>query len=181
MLRAPLVSPDLGSRRFDLKGTRLELDGVTYRNTDAKSEEELAGWWARAEIESGSIVWGVPLSLRGQGKVDMKSSGPLLALFAERSRFLRWFDDVLNVENVLARGGLRLGNGVVEIESLQATGGALEVRSRMIFSKDRRLGDLYVRYGRLAAGIELRGKERNFKLRRPLEWYESRRGSWTSP
>jgi hypothetical protein len=111
----------------------------------------------------------------------MKSSGPLLALFAERSRFLRWFDDVLNVENVLARGGLRIGNGVVEIESLQATGGALELRSRMIFSKDRRLGDLYVRYGRLAAGIELRGKERNFKLRRPLEWYESRRGGWASP
>jgi hypothetical protein len=181
MLRAPLTSPDLDSRRFDLKGTRLELDGITYRNVDAKNEEEPAGWWARAELEGGSIVWGTPLSLRGQGKVDMKSSGPLLALFAERSRFLRWFDDVLNVENVLARGGLRIGNGVVEIESLQATGGALELRSRMIFSKDRRLGDLYVRYGRLAAGIELRGKERNFKLRRPLEWYESRRGGWASP
>jgi hypothetical protein len=44
----------------------------------------------------------------------------------------------------------------------------------MIFSKTQRMGDLYLRYGRLAAGIELRDGQRNFKLRRPLEWYESR-------
>ncbi|HKI06609.1 MAG TPA: hypothetical protein VKK31_31825 [Thermoanaerobaculia bacterium] len=181
MLLAPLVSPDLDSRRFDLKGTRLELDGISYQDVSEKSTAENAGWWARAELQDGSIVWGAPLSLRGQGKVDMKTSGPLLALFAQRSRFLRWFDDVLNVENVTAHGGLRLGGGVIEIESLQATGGSLEVRSRMIFSKTQRLGDMYIRYGRLAAGIELRGSQRDFKLVRPLQWYESRRGAWVSP
>ena len=69
---------------------------------------------------------------------------------------------------------VRLGGGKVEIESLQATGGPLEVRSRMIFAKTRRTGDLYLRYGRLAAGIELRDGRRTFKLRRPLDWYESR-------
>jgi hypothetical protein len=67
-----------------------------------------------------------------------------------------------------------VGDGKVQVVSLQATGGSLEVRSRMIFSKTQRLGDLYVRYGRLAAGIELRDGKRNLKLRRPLDWYESR-------
>jgi hypothetical protein len=173
-LQAPLVSPDFGSRRFDLRGTRLELNGVSYRNVEGKNEAEFPGWWARAELSGGSIVWGAPLSLRGEGKIDMKSSGPLLALFAERSRFLRWFNDALNVENITARGVVRVGNGQVQIESRQATGGPLEVRSRMIFSKTQRFGDLYLRYGRLAAGIEMRDGRRSFKLRRPLEWYESR-------
>jgi hypothetical protein len=54
----------------------------------------------------------------------------------------------------------------------------MEVRSRMIFSKARKRGDLYLRYGRLAAGIELRDGRRDFKLRRALEWYESRQGAW---
>ncbi|HEV2851298.1 MAG TPA: hypothetical protein VHC97_00685 [Thermoanaerobaculia bacterium] len=174
LLQAPLASPDLDSRRFDLKGTRLVLDRISYRDVGADGPAEAAPWWARAEIESGSIVWGAPLSLQGQGKAEMKNAGPLLTLFAQRSRFLRWFDDVLNVENVTARGTLRMGDGNVQIESLQATGGPLEVRSRMIFSKDRRLGDLYLRYGRLAAGIELRDGQRKLKLRRPLDWYEGK-------
>jgi hypothetical protein len=175
-LRAPLVSPDLESRRFDLKGIRLELDGVSYQDIGAEAPAEPAGWWARAQLDSGSLVWGSPLSLRGHGRIDMKNSGPLLTLFAQRSRFLKWFDDVLNVENVTAEGMVRLGNGAVQIESLQATGGPLELRTRMTFSKTRRLGDLYVRYGRLAAGIELRDGQRNVRLRHALEWYESGQG-----
>ncbi|HEV8582233.1 MAG TPA: hypothetical protein VGX68_24445 [Thermoanaerobaculia bacterium] len=177
-LRAPLVSPDLASRRFDLKGTRLALDGVSYHDIEGEAPAEPAPWWMRAQLDRGSLIWGAPLSLRGEGRIDMKNSGPLLTVFAQRSRFLRWFDDALNVENVAARGVLRLGNGEVEVESFQATGGSLEVRTRMIFSKVRRRGDLYVRYGRLAAGIELRDGQRSFKLRRPLEWFESRRGLW---
>jgi hypothetical protein len=173
-LDAPLVSPDLAGRRFDLRGTRLALDGIAYRNVEDESGEAHTNWWARAALSGGSIAWGTPLSLRGEGKIDMQSSGPLLTLFAERSRLLRWFDDVLNVENITARGVVRVGEGKVQVESLQATGGSLEVRSRMIFSKTQRLGDLYVRYGRLAAGIELRDGKRNLKLRRPLDWYESR-------
>ncbi len=180
-LQAPLVSPDLDSRRFDLQGTRLDLEGVSYQDVSAEGPAEPMPWWARARIQSGSIVWGAPLSLRGQGQVDMKNAGPLLALFSQHSRLLSWFDDVLNVENVTARGALSMGNGVLEIESLQATGGPLEVRSRMIFAKERRRGDLYVRYGRLAAGVELRDGKRTLRLRRPLEWFESRRGAWPSP
>jgi hypothetical protein len=180
-LRTPLASPDLASRKFDLKGMRLEMDGVSYNDIETESPAEPVPWWLRARIDTGSVVWGAPLSLRGEGRIDMKNSGPLLTLFAQRSRFLRWFDDALNVENVTARGVLRLGNGAVEIESLQATGGPLEVRSRMIFTKDRKRGDLYVRYGRLAAGIELRDGQRSFKLRRALEWFEGRSQSWKSP
>ncbi|HEY7214998.1 MAG TPA: hypothetical protein VIC28_10235 [Thermoanaerobaculia bacterium] len=177
-LRAPLVSSDLATRKFDLKGTRLELDDVSYQEVTAAAPAEPTPWWLRAELESGTLVWGAPLSLRGAGRIDMKSSGPLLTLFAQRSRFLRWFDDALNVENVAAHGVLRIGDGAVEIESLQATGGPMEVRSRMIFSKARKRGDLYLRYGRLAAGIELRDGRRDFKLRHALEWYESRQGAW---
>jgi hypothetical protein len=177
-LRAPLASPNLADRKFDLKGTRLELTDVSYRNVEEADGKEPSGWWARAELSGGSILWGTPFSLRGEGKVDMQSSGPLLALFAERSRFLRWFNDALNVENLTATGAVRLGNGAVEVESLQASGGPLEIRTRMDFSKTRRWGDLFLRYGRLAAGIELRDGQRSIKLVHPLEWYEGQRGVW---
>jgi hypothetical protein len=174
-LHAPLVSRDFMRRRFDLQGTRLALTGVSYRNLEAAQDAAPPpGWWARAELTGGSLVWNAPLALRGSGKIEMQSSGPLLALFAERSRLLRWFNDALNVEDVTAQGVVRIGAGAVEIESLEATGGKLEVRSRMLFKKAKRQGDLYLRYGRLAAGIELRDGQRSVKLRRPLDWYEGR-------
>ncbi len=175
-LHAPLVSPDFTSRRFDLKGTQLALSEVSYRNLEAAQEAApppgSPRWWARAELTGGSLVWNAPLALRGSGRIAMQSSGPLLVLFAERSRLLRWFDDALNVPDVTAQGVVRIGAGAVEIESLEATGGKLEVRSRMLFNKTKRQGDLYLRYGRLAAGIELRDGQRSVKLRRPLDWYE---------
>jgi hypothetical protein len=173
-LHAPLASSDFMSRRFDLKGTRLALTDVSYRNLEGQKDAPPAGWWARAELTGGALTWSVPLALRGTGTIDMQSSGPLLALFAEHSRLLRWFDDALNVENVKAQGVVRLGKGAVEIESLEATGGKLEFRTRMRFEKTKRQGDLYLRYGRLAAGIELRDGQRSVKLRQPLDWYQGR-------
>jgi len=84
----------------------------------AEATSELATRRIQAVVDErdGFKLAEVDLSLRGEGQIEMKNSGPLLALFAERSRFLRWFNDALNVENVTARGAVRLGNGAVEVE-----------------------------------------------------------------
>jgi hypothetical protein len=41
----------------------------------------------------------------------------------------------------------------------------------MRFSARQRRGDLYVRYGRLAAGVALRDGKRDVVLLHPLEWF----------
>jgi hypothetical protein len=176
-VRAPLVSPDLATRRFDLAGTRLDLDEVGYRDLAGTQPAQL-GWWLHSELASGSLEWASPMRLTGEGRVDMQSSGPLLALFADKSRLLRWFDDVLRVNDVRARGRLRLAGDLFEVTSLQATGGSLELRSRMRFAGQRRRGHLYVRYGRLATAIELLDGRREYHVRKPLEWYEGAAAGW---
>jgi hypothetical protein len=173
-LQVPFSSPDLQSRHFDLDGVQVTLDQVVYGEGDeARSRPP---WWARARIPDGSVVWGQPLSLHAAGAVEMKDSGPLIALFAQRNRVVKWFDNLLSVEGVTARGVLRIENGVVAVESLQAQGGKLELRSRMRFSKTSKTGDLLVRYGRLTAGVELLDGKRSFKLIRAQEWFEGRGG-----
>ncbi len=167
-LQVPFASPDLASRHFDLDGVQVTLDQVVYG--------ERGGWWARARIADGSVVWGQPLSLHAAGEAEMRDSGPLIALFAQKNRFVKWFDNVLSVEGVTARGELRIAKNVVAIESFQAQGGKLEVRSRMRFSKTRKAGDLLIRYGRLTAGVELLDGKRDFKLIHAQEWFDSRAG-----
>jgi hypothetical protein len=175
-LQAPFSSPDLVGRHFDLDGARLTLDEISYRQAGDKAPSAPPGWWARARLADAAVEWGQPLSLRAAGQVEMRDSGPLIALFAQRSKAVKWFDNVLSVEGVTARGVLRIERGVVAIDSFQATGGKLEVRSRMSFSKQSKKGDLLVRYGHLSAGIEMLDGQRSFKLIRPREWFEQRAG-----
>ena len=175
-LLAPFSSPDLQGRHFDLDGARLDVGQVSYLEEGDAALAAPPGWWARARLADAAVEWGHPLSLRAAGQVDMRDSGPLIALFAQRSRVVKWFDRALSVENVTARGAIRIDKGVVSIDSLQATGGKLEVRSRMSFSKQRKSGDLLVRYGHLSAGVEMLDGKRSFKLIRPQSWFEQRAG-----
>ncbi|HEV7505936.1 MAG TPA: hypothetical protein VGS07_13600 [Thermoanaerobaculia bacterium] len=175
-LQAPFSSPDLQGRHFDLDGARLTLDEISYRQTGDAAPSAPPGWWARARLADAAVEWGQPLSLRAAGQVDMRDSGPLIALFAQRSKVVKWFDSVLSVEGVTAQGALRIDHGVVALDSFDATGGKLEVRSRMSFSKQRKSGDLLVRYGHLSAGIEMLDGKRSFKLIRPWDWFEQRAG-----
>ena len=66
----------------------------------------------------------------------------------------------------------------MQIDSLRASAQTrdLELRSRMRFSRQQRRGDLYVRYGRLAAGVALRDGRRDVVLRHPLEWFTAGAG-----
>lgn len=175
-LRTKLASTDLRERRFQLGGTRLDLDQVTYREMEVENGNPSAGWWAHLELTDGSMVWSRPLSLRSTARLEMKDSDFLLALFARKRSFLRWFDRVLSIEGILAKGELSFGDGVVEINPLRVTAGRLDLRSRLRFTKDQKQGDLFVRYGKLATAIELRNGRRTFKLRRPEQWFESRKG-----
>lgn len=175
-LQAPFSSPDLQGRHFDLDGARLTLDEISYRQAGDPAPSAPPGWWARARLGDAAVEWGQPLSLRAAGQVEMRDSGPLIALFTQRSKAVKWFDSVLSVEGVTAQGVVRIDHGAVALDSFDATGGKLEVRSRMSFSKQSKRGDLLVRYGHLSAGIEMLDGKRSFKLIRPREWFEQRAG-----
>lgn len=182
-LQAPLASRDLKRRSFLLSGTHLDLDRVTYTEPGDGTKPAVppgAPWWAHLRLLDGEMTWGKPLSLHSTAELDMKDSGLLLTLFAQRKNFLRWFESLLHIENLTAHGLLRLSGGTLEVDPLRVEGGKLDLRSRLRLSRDHRWGDLYVRYGRLATGISLRDGKRDFKIRSPEAWFVSREG-WDGP
>ena len=176
VLRAQLASHDLKGRRFQIAGTRLDLDRVTYHELTAAASPVTPGWWAHLELTDGTMRWGRPLDLISEARLEMKNPGLLLSLFARQKSSLRWFGHLLGVEGIRAQGTVRLGDGAIEIEPLRVTGGRVDLRSRLRFTREHRQGDLYVRYGRLATGIALRDGRRELKLIRPEEWFDRRQG-----
>ena len=174
-LDARLAAPDLRRRWFDLTGSELRLDDVAFREIGDQAGGGAEGWWARLRLTGGGFQWQRPMTLRSAVELEMKDSGFLLALFTRKKQKLGWFAKVLDVENVAARGEVRLGQDGLQIDDLRAAGGPLDLRARLRLGKGTRRGDLYVSYGALAAGVELRDGQRDLKLIRPLAWYEAPR------
>ena len=76
---------------------------------------------------------------------------------------------------VAARGELRLADGAIEVEPLQVLGGRFDILSRLRLTKERKHGQLYVRWKKLAVGVDLEGRERRYRLIKPLEWFRRQR------
>jgi hypothetical protein len=179
-LRSRLTSPDLRKRRFGLDGTSLSLDQVALRHVGPhagppRGKRSETSWWARIDLDRGSMEWSRPLALTSSVRLEMKEAGFLLHLLSSRKPYLAWFGNRLRRTPVVARGELRLVQGAIEVEPLEVLGGHFDIRSRLHLSRERKHGHLFVRWKRLALGVDLEGRERRYRLVRPLEWFENQR------
>jgi translocation and assembly module TamB len=172
-LKALLSGSRFQTHGFRLDGTRLDLRQVVLREIGEPEENGEAGWWARLELTDGDLDWKRPFGLRSSARLSMRDSGLFLSLFSRKRNFLSWFKDLLTVRDLTALADVRLREGAIEIDPLHVTGGKLDLRSRLRFTRESKRGDLLLRWGRFTTGIELRDGKRDFKLVRPVEWYEA--------
>jgi hypothetical protein len=54
------------------------------------------------------------------------------------------------------------------VDRLEVRGGHFDIRSRLRLSRERKHGHLFVRWRRLALGVDLEGRERRYRLIHPL-------------
>jgi hypothetical protein len=176
-LRSKLTSQDLRTRRFRLDGTSLSLKEVELRHLgpDAGAPggpRSESSWWAEIDLESGTMEWTRPLTLTSSVRLKMKEAGFLLSLLSRRRPYLAWFGNRLRRTPLEARGELRLAQGAIEVDPLEVRGGHFDIRSRLRLSRERKHGHLFVRWRRVALGVDLEGRERKYRLIRPLEWFQ---------
>lgn len=179
-LHTRLTSPDLRARRFGLDGTSLSLKDVELRHVapDAGSpgrRRSESSWWAEIDLVRGSMEWTRPLALTSSVQVKMKEAGFLLTLLSRQKPYLAWFGNRLRRTPLDARGELRLAQGAIEVDPLEVRGGHFDIRSRLRLSRERKHGHLFVRWRRLALGVDLEGRERRYRFLDPLEWFDAQR------
>jgi len=179
-LHTRLQSSDLRKRRFSLDGTTLALDQVVLGPAGAyagppRGRPRQTAWFANLKLVSGTMEWTQPLTLSSTVEVELKEAGFLLSLLSRRKPYLAWFGNRLRNTPVAARGELRLAGNAIEVDSLQVLGGHFDILSRLRLTRERKHGHLYVRWRRLAVGVDLEGSERRYRLVKPLQWFKSQR------
>ena len=172
-LQARLRNARLNERRYDLSGSVLRLSNVRVWEHD----RERSGWWARVELGRAELVQKARPTLSAELAASMRDSGPIVALVAERKRFLKLVDGLLTVEDVVAKGRLASRADSMSVTGIDVTGGKLEVLGDLELTKSRRDGLLFLRFGMLSAAVEMVGDERDWKLIRSRKWFEEKRAA----
>jgi hypothetical protein len=165
-----LARADLAQREFELDGTRIALERVAFRDAVGNERRD---WWARIVLPRAHAEWGRPLSLDGEATIEMKDVGFVLALFGQK-KFPRWVMRLVDAGRAEVRGIARVRGKTLVLDRLRAENRRFELRARLKLEDARAQGDLLLRWGVLALGVELAPGDRDYHLIRATDWYESR-------
>jgi hypothetical protein len=166
---------DFKDRRFDISGTKVDLENVRLLGAPAGSAAQV--WWARAHLDQAVIQPGAPVYFRTGIESSLSDPRPLLSLFVpeRRKRVLRWMDNLLEVQGLGATAQVEVGQRSVLIDELAVAGGKVQLLGRLRLGGEDKSGVLYARYGGLDVGLELQGAERDWKILRPKKWFAEQR------
>jgi hypothetical protein len=70
-----------GGRRYAVEGLTVRLDKVRLEEVGAGADAD-ASWWARMQLDQGTLDWREPFEVAGEGRVEMRDASVLLGLFA---------------------------------------------------------------------------------------------------
>lgn len=166
-----LARADLASGRFDLDGSTLRLDRVQVLDAGRSAGER---WWARIGVTRGHVVAGRPLALSGQAAIEMENIGLLLTLFAQRKDYPRWVLGLADKGRLRATGQMQVRGDSIVFDRVEAANDRFEVKARMRIADAQPHGDLLLRWGVLALGVELRDEARELHLLGAKDWYARR-------
>jgi hypothetical protein len=166
-----LKRADLEQGRFNLDGSSIALSRVAFRDPSGVPRHD---WWARIELPRVHGEWGRPLSLDGEARIAMKDVGFLLAIFAQKKKFPRWVMRLVDAGEAEVVGTARLRGKSLVLDRLFAENRRFRLRARLKLEDAEARGDLLLHWGVLGIGVELAPDERDWRLIKPTEWYESR-------
>ncbi len=183
LLRTHLKGADFRGQRFDLSGTRLDVTQVRIAGVEGTAGGTGgtggtgAGWWARAHLDKAILEPGSPVLLRAHVESTLADPRPIFAFAAppeRRGRLLNWVDRLLDIQGVGAVADVTVGTQGVSLTDMAITGGPAEILGRLRVGGSRPQGLLYVRYGRFDVGLDMAGGQRDWKILKPREWFDSR-------
>ena len=173
----PVTSQDLRGRRFDLAGTRIELDGFTgpgeprVAETKGRAAPGGPGWRGTIETQVAAFHLVEPATAEGRFTLQLSDSAPLVALYATRKDLPRWVERLLEEPDVRATGAFTYSKPELRIEKLRARFEHWGFEADLELGKDRKRGLLLLEWRKLALGVRIEGEKRDFKLTGAREWF----------
>jgi hypothetical protein len=168
---APLEGPDTGRETpaFALPSARLAFTNVVTGEDPAKRT-----WSGSVELGDGAVA-SKPLVVSGSFTARLQDTRPILALVAERSRWVSLCEPFLTLTEVEASGRLRLDEATVSIDDFDMRAEEAEMRADLAFAKSGKSGLLYARRRLIRFAVEIAPAGNTWKIAGARKWFEKRR------
>jgi hypothetical protein len=170
-IQTRLAASDLTRRRLQLDGTRIDLSRVAFQDAAGNARGD---WWAQIHLPQAQASWGRPMRVDAEARMEMKDVSLLLALFTQKKPFPKWVARLVDAGQTQVQTDLQLRGTSLVLDRLQAENRRFKARARLRLADAKASGDLLLRWGVLALGVELDQTERDYRLIGATDWYESR-------
>jgi hypothetical protein len=162
-LKTRLKEASLKEMLFDISGTRLEL-----RAADPP-------WSAVITLPDARMSFSQPADIEASVRFAMQDTRPIVTLYDARKGAPGWLERLMIIEGIRGRARLDFYRDRLDVKDVEVTGNGLRALADLTFGKSTREGILYIRFHGFSLGVERNQSGRNFKLIRPLHWFEDRR------
>lgn len=161
-----LAALDLEKGFADFSGSRLEVRNVLVQRGD----ETPWLWWGRLDLMAGDLRTGPPRILYGHIAVHAQDARPLYRLL--NTELPPWAERLLTMEGVTATVDVAISRSFLDVESLEAKGGAFRILGRYHAAKESSDGMFLIDAGSLALGVALGGGKTELKLVGARTWFQ---------
>jgi hypothetical protein len=167
-VRARIPTWDFQHDRIDLSGTRVTLEHATAGEPGPDSRD----WWGRFDLRSADLQSGRPDVFRANVAARCRDARPLFTLF--EVGLPGWARGVLKLEGLDAKATFGLGSDRVDVEGLDASGGAFRIRGDHHVRKTTKQGAFLLESNALSLGLEIDNSASRLKLVGAKKWFEAR-------
>ena len=171
--------------RMALSGVHLEtfgggrLDGGRLNLTDAvlfDPDGSKHAWWGRIDFSPGAFRPKTEALFTTTATARARDSRPLLRIVG--LKIPKWARDLLDLDEVLtARGAVRIGKGLIEIQRMTARTGKVRIDGDYRAIGRAKSGTFLIDSGLLSVGVGIDGARTELDVLGPRKWF-LRRAGW---
>ena len=165
-LNVRLNSGKLNQGTLDIAGTTLSLNRVIQSGTEAN-------WWADLNLVRGSLALGNQRAIIGTLEISGRDAMPIVDIYlrASDSGMPGILKSVLAFKDLLVHVDVAANDKGVRFSNLEAAGKNTLLQGWLTKSGNQSKGAFLLKYGPLAAGLELKNEKVSVRLQDAIGWF----------
>jgi len=169
-----VATDDVRDRRFDFTDSGLKIDMVTIE--DGKKTDK--DWYFHLDMTEGWLHLKDPGEIVCSAEIKMKDTRPLIAILGQEKKIFNKLKGILNFKDLEAEADLEMAANAMEIENFDIDSEGLKLKANLKIENKKATGIFYTKFHGIPFALDMRGEKNDFRLRKPLQWYEEQTVPW---
>lgn len=135
-------------------------------------------WYFHLDMTEGWLHLKDPGEIVCSAEIKMKDTRPLIAILGQEKKIFNKLKGILNFKDLEAEADLEMAANAMEIENFDIDSEGLKLKANLKIENKKATGIFYTKFHGIPFALDMRGEKNDFRLRKPLQWYEEQTVPW---